>query len=156
MLPQSDYAHWFPESGGVPKQYTEADFVAALPRKLLAHPRGPIVFIGHLDTASLHGFVDVEAPHILERWHNRIAQFVKAVNQILQVQPSGLAMHDMNMKYAVCNALITNTYDRQHLGRLKWTPQLEANFLDNWISRGDAQNYMIFGDPAARLRVPIE
>lgn len=151
---QSDYAHWLPEEGGIPKQYTKADFIAALPRRLLAHPRGPIAFIGHLDTAFLHAFVDVETPHILERWHTRISQFVKAVNQILKVQPSGLAMHDMNMRYAVCNALITNTYDRERRGKLKWTDQLRSTFLDNWIIRGDAQNYMIFGDPAARLRIP--
>lgn len=150
---ESDYAHWLTE---VPEQYTDADFVAALPKRLLAHPRGPIAFIGHLDTAFLHGFADVEDPFILERWHTRIAPFVKAVDQLLGVQPSGLAMHDMNMRYSVCSAMITNTYDRQRRGRLTWTPRLEARFLDNWITRGDAQNYMIFGDPAVRLRIPAE
>jgi hypothetical protein len=148
---QSDYAHWLT---GVPEQYADADFVAALPKKLLAHSRGPIAFIGHLDTAFLHGFVDVETPHILDRWHTRIAPFVNAVNQLLRVQPSGLAMHDMNTRYAVCNALITSTNDRLRRGKLKWNAQLEARFLDIWITRSDAQNYLIFGDPAARLRIP--
>ena len=150
---QSDYAHWLE---GVPVQYTEKDFVAALPKRLLAHPRGPIAFIGHLDTAFLHGFADVEDPHILDRWHSRMAPFLKAVNQLLEVQPSGLAMHDMNTRYSVCNALLTNTYDRQRRGTLRWNSKLEARFLDTWITRGDAQNYMILGDPAARLRIPTE
>lgn len=150
---QSDYSHWL---DGVAEQYTEADFVAALPTKLLAHPRGPIAFIGHLDTAFLHGFADPDAPHTLDRWHTRIAPFVKAVNQLLEVQPSGFAMHDMNTKYALCNALITNTYDRLQRGKMRWNAQREARFLDNWITRGDAQNYMVFGDPGARLRIPAE
>lgn len=147
---QSDYAHWLT---GVPEQYTDADFVAALPKKLLAHPRGPIAFIGHLDTAFLHGFTDAEAPHILDRWHTRVAPFKSAVDQLLNVQPSGLAMHDMNTRYNACNALITDTYDRQQRGRLQWNDRLKARFLDTWIMRSDAQNYMIFGDPAAHLRI---
>ncbi|MGZ7111597.1 MAG: hypothetical protein ACXVIU_09810 [Halobacteriota archaeon] len=147
---ESDYAHWIDK---VPKKYTDADFVAALPKRLLAHPRGPIGFVGHLDTAFLHGFTDAEAPNILERWHSRIAPFKKAVDQLLSVQPSGLAMSDMCTRYSACNALITNTYDRQCRRRLTWTPELKARFLDTWITRSDAQNYMIFGDPAARLRI---
>lgn len=150
---ESDYAHWI---DGVPKQYTDADFVAALPKRLLAHPRGPIAYIGHLDTAFLHGFADAADPFILDRWHTRITPFKKAVDQLLGVQPSGLAMEDMNKRYSICNALITNTYDRQRRGKLKWTDSLRKRFLDNWIVRGDAQNYMVFGDPAARLRIPTE
>jgi hypothetical protein len=150
---ESDYAHWL---DGVPKKYTEADFIAALPKSLLAHPRGPIAFIGHLDTAFLHGFADAADPMILDRWHTRIAPFKKAVGQLLGVQPSGLAMEDMNKRYSICNALITNTYDRQRRGKLTWTEDLRERFLDYWITRGDAQNYLIFGDPAARLRIPTE
>jgi hypothetical protein len=148
---ESDYAHWY---DGVPEKYTDSDFVASLPKRLLAHPRGPAAYIGHLDTAWLHGFADAETPHIFDRWHTRIAPFVNAVNKLLQVQPSGLALEAMNKRYSVCNALITNTYDRERRGKLKWNEAREARFLDNWISRGDAQNYMVFGDPAARLRIP--
>jgi hypothetical protein len=148
---ESDYAHW---RTGVPKRYTDIDFVAALPKRLLAHPKGPIAFIGHLDTAFLHGFVDVEDPHILDRWHMRISPFVEAVDYLLSVQPSGLSMRDMNSRYSVCNALITNTYDRQKRGNLSWDAALEVRFLNSWITRSDAQNYMILGDPSARLRIP--
>jgi len=148
---ESDYSHWIE---GFPKNYTQADFVAALPKKLLAHPRGPIAFIGHLDTAFLHAFADPEAPHTLDRWHTRIAPFVSAVEHLLWVQPSGLAMQDLNMIFSASNMMITNTYDRYRRGRLQWNEDREARFLDTWITRSDAQNYMIFGDPAARLRIP--
>jgi hypothetical protein len=148
---ESDYAHWL---DGVPARYGDADFVAALPRKLLAHPRGPIAYIGHLDTAFLHAFADADAPEIAGRWHARIAPFVKALDELIGVQPSGLAMQDMSARYSVCNALITSTYDRQQRGSFAWTPESKAKFLDRWITRSDAQNYMVLGDPAARLRLP--
>ena len=32
--------------------------------------------------------------------------------------------------------------------------RLRERFIDAWITRSDAQNYMIYGDPAARLRIP--
>jgi hypothetical protein len=148
---ESDYTHWLED---MPEKYTEADFVAALPKVLLAHPRGPVAFIGHLDTAFLHAFTDQDDPYIMDRWHARISPFVHAVNMLLGVQPSGLAMETMNQKYSVCNAMLTNAYDRQRRGRLQWTPDLVRRFVDTWIIRGDAQNYMVFGDPAARLRMP--
>jgi hypothetical protein len=148
---ESDYTHWLQN---VPEKYAQEDFVAALPKRLLAHPRGPIAYIGHLDTAFLHGFADPGEPQTLDRWHTRIEPFVAAINRLLGVQPSGLAMEDMNNRYSVCNAILTNTYDRQQRGTLKWTDELGRRFLDYWIIRSDAQNYMIFGDPAAHLRIP--
>lgn len=148
---ESDYAHWL---NNAPEKYSSTDFVANLPKRLLAHPRGPIGYVGHADTAFLHAFADPNAPETLERWNNRIAPFVKAVDQLLAVQPSGFAMEEMGQRFSVCNALITSTYDRDRRGKVKWTPELRARFLDTWITRSDAQNYMVFGDPAARLRIP--
>jgi hypothetical protein len=151
---QSDYAHWMPEEGMMPRKYAEADFVAALPKRLLAHPMGPIAYVGHLDTAFLHGFTDQNDPYIMERWHWRMQPFVHVVDELLAVQPSGLAMEDMNKKYGISNIMLNSYYDKLKRGTLKWTPEAERRFVDTWIIRGDAQNYMVFGDPAARLRIP--
>ncbi len=151
---QSDYTHWIAEEGMMPRKYADADFIAALPKRLLAHSRGPIVYVGHLDTAFLHGFTDQNDPYLMERWHDRIQPFVHAVDQLLEVQPSGLAMEDMNKKYSISNIMLNGIYDRLQRGTFKWTPDTEKRFLDTWIIRSDAQNYMVFGDPAARLRIP--
>ena len=55
--------HWLQE----PTLNSERDFVAALPKRLLAHPRGPIAFVGHVDTAWFHGFDDPNNPLTVER-----------------------------------------------------------------------------------------
>jgi hypothetical protein len=149
----SEYSHWLGQAGRETKN-ADRDFVAALPKRLLAHPRGPIAYIGHLDTAFLHGFADVAAPETLDRWHNRIQPFVSAVRMLLEVQAPGLAMQSMNERYATLNALLANTYDRMQRGKMQWTDANTARFLDSWITRGDAQNYMVFGDPGACLRLP--
>ena len=148
---QSDYVHWL---RGMPRSYAAADFMAALPRQLIAHPRGPIAYVGHLDTAFLHGFADPREPTPKDRWNERIQPFVHAVDQLLGVQPSGLAMEDMGKRLRVANQLLMIYYDRQRRGALDLSPDASRRLVDNWIFRSDAQNYMIFGDPAARLRVP--
>ncbi len=148
---QSDYAHWL---DGVPEKYSDEDFTATLPKRLIAHPRGPVAYVGHLDTAFLHGFANQNEPRIADRWHTRIEPFVAAVERLLQVQPSGLAMQDMNNRFSLYNAMLIDAYDQEKRGALSWTPQSMAKFVDRWIIRSDAQNYMVFGDPAARLRIP--
>lgn len=146
---ESDYEHWF----GKPALNTEADFVAALPKRLLAHPQGPIGFVGHLDTAWLHGFDDPELPGLSENWNPRIEPFKKAIESLLAVQPSGQAMSPMSTRYDLYNAFLTNIYDRIQHGRLEVTPDFQKKFVNHFITRSDAQNYMVLGDPAAHLRI---
>jgi hypothetical protein len=147
---ESDFMHWL----GSPEINSDADFVAALPKKLLSHPRGPIAYVGHLDTAWLHGFMDPNLPELKERWDPRIVAFVKAVDLFLKVQPSGIAMSPMNDKYNVTNSVLSGVLDRMKRGKLDDTPEFQQKLSDLFITRSDAQNFMIFGDPAARLRIP--
>jgi hypothetical protein len=148
---ESDFAHWL---DGMPKRCADADFVAALPRALLAHPRGPIAYVGHLDTAFLHGFADATDELVAGRWHERMQPFVHAVNELLGVQPAGLAMEDMRRRLRVGNQLLASYYDRERRGRLAWDALTQRKLVDHWLWRTDALNYMVFGDPAARLRIP--
>ncbi len=150
---ESEFSHWNPS---VAKVNAQADFIAALPMQLLSNPHGPIAYVGHLDLAWLHGFDDPESPHILERWHARIEPFKKAVDMLLAAQPVGLAMADMTKKYDIGNAVLTSTYERLRKGKIKQTPEFYNRLASMFITRNYAQNYMILGDPAARLRIAAE
>jgi hypothetical protein len=39
-------------------------------------------------------------------------------------------------------------------GKIKETPEFYRKLVSTIITRDDAQNYMILGDPAVRLRIP--
>ena len=147
---ESDFRHWF---GGA-ELNSEQSFVAAFPRRLLSHPRGPIAFVGHVDTAWLHGFNDPDNPYLAERWSARIAPYKTALDTILACQPVGLAMSDLNKRFDYANAELTLTFDRMVRGRLEVTPALHKRLANTFIFRSDAQNYMVFGDPAAHARIP--
>jgi len=146
---ESDYMHWLK----MDTFNAKSDFVAALPKKLLAHSRGPLAFIGHVDTAWLHGFNDPEEPFIMERWHPRIAPYLNAVDELLACRPPGLAMREMCKRYDIANAQLTNTYDRLQRGKLKRTAEFKTRLASLFITRSDAQNYMVFGDPAVQPRI---
>ncbi|TIL42219.1 hypothetical protein [Mesorhizobium sp.] len=147
---ESDFWHW---GLGKTKLNTHADFIAALPKRLLAHPNGPVAYIGHVDLACLHGFVDPAKPHTLDRWQPRMEPFVSAVERLLKAQPVGLAMANMCKKYDICNALLTGTYEQIQRGKIQQTPDFHSRLSDAFITRTDAQNYFILGDPAVSLRI---
>jgi hypothetical protein len=62
-------------------------------------------------------------------------------------------MAAMNERYATTNAMLTGAYDRLMRGESQPTPEFWSKLADTFIQRSDAQNYMVFGDPAARLRI---
>jgi hypothetical protein len=151
---ESDYEHWFKELSF----NSSEDFIAALPKRLLAHPKGPVAYIGHLDTAFLDAFDDPNPDPFATKWHNRMSPFVYAVNKLLgEYNPVGISMEDMNKRYNVCNVLLTSYLDEQRRllanGKaINWNDFFDK-IIDIFILRSDAQNYMVFGDPAARLLI---
>jgi len=149
---ESDYEHWLSDKT---EQYGDEDFVAALPKKLLFHPKGPVIYIGHVDTAFLHAFTDPEEPYIFDRWHQRIVPFKAAIESLIGVDPCGRSMEEMNNQYSVGNAYLANFYDRLQRKPSEWTSEMKTRFVNAWIRRNDAMNYMIFGDPAASLRISV-
>jgi hypothetical protein len=151
-LAESDFAHWAPQ---IAKVNAKADFVGAFPKKLLSHPRGPIAFVGHVDVAMLHGFDDPNNPIPLDGpWSPRIAPFKRSLDQMIGVNPMGIAMEDMNGRYNILNAQLTGLLDRLQRGKVKVNADFQERLVSSFLMRSDAQNYLIFGDPAAHLRIP--
>jgi hypothetical protein len=148
---QSDFARWDPV---MVEQNAPVDFISALPKKLLAHPRGPIAYLGHIDTAYLHGFDDPDDPDLEKRWSPRLKPYMDALQGLLTVQPVGLALQNMNTRYNNANAYLTNIFDSSFGNGFNIRPDLMPRIASTYIFRNDAQNYMVFGDPAVRLRIP--
>jgi hypothetical protein len=79
---------------------------------------------------------------------------VALVEQIMKTQPVGWAMADMSKKYDWGNAVLLSAFNRLE-GYVDTPPdEFYERLIDIFIQRTDAQNYMILGDPAARVRIP--
>lgn len=119
----------------------ERPFLAALPQRLLGHPRGGMLaVIGHVERAWGCSF----------RWGESQAEpetFKSLVAQILSGKPVGLALDEVNERYAQIAAQLTGL-----LEKLKHNPKIDAHLIASlWLANNDARGYAVVGDPAARL-----
>ncbi len=143
----SDFIRYMPEGRGRQRLETAQgvqDFVAYLPKALLAHPRSrALAVVGHVDPAWVHAF---RGTVTRER---RIDPFGFTLARLLRGKPVGFALMSFKQKYTDISTDLLSLIERNQKTALLPDP---AEFMDLWICRNDAQNYVIIGDPAVRLR----
>lgn len=118
-------------------------FVAALPQRLLAHPKGSaLAVIAHVDRAW---GCSIQAPNTAGA---QIAPFRNSLGSIMDGDPVGHAVRDQfGGQFASLSAELLNSLAPGA------TPLKDVDLVTYWLERNDAQNYVTLGDPAVRLRV---
>ena len=109
-----------------------------------------------MDLAWLHAFDDPDHPELKKRWHPRLVPFRSAVETLFARRPTGFAMRDITTRYAFMNTALANVLEAKEGGEYEDTDEARNQLASDFITRCDAQNYFVFGDPAARLRIPRE
>lgn len=137
---QDDFAHHVLAR---PEDIAAHDFVARLPQRLLAHPRGgALAVIGHVERAWTSSFL----------WHGNTPQltvFEDVVRRLLDGQPVGSAMEPLGRRHAEMSTLLNDALEEIRFGQRM--DDLAVASL--WTAHHDARNYVILGDPAVRLAV---
>jgi hypothetical protein len=123
-------------------------FIAALPRRLLAHPKGAaLAAIGHIDRAW--GF-SMQSPGVTTP---QIAPFRNSIGSILLGTAVGRALcGQFGPRFAELSALLLSATSPMAPAAMKLQDRALVNA---WIERNDAQNYVLLGDPAVRIRNDI-
>lgn len=126
---------------GSPSPSAPEAFVACLPQKMLAHPKGgALAVIGHVDQAWACSFLWPEAG-------SQIRPFADVLHYLLDGWPVGAAMEPMNQRYAQLAAALGSLREKDRLG----TPVPDEELARLWTAANDARNYVILGDPAVKL-----
>lgn len=155
----SDLNHWVPEYN-LDVYIPQTAFVSSLHRRLLAHPRGPLACIGHVEPACIHSFLDPADPEKVVpdtaldvEWGERMRPFRTFVNRLMSGATVGYAMEEFGFLYnSLGNDLATGINRLIQMGVPPEHLEKEVRRLaTTWISRNDYQNYVVFGDPAARI-----
>jgi hypothetical protein len=121
---------------------TRASF-ARLPQTLLAHPNGgALAVIGHVDRAWAYSFQS-------SRGLPQTQSFRDVLSRLLSGHPIGSATDQFNLRWAGLSAELSDLIREMTFG-LKLS---ESQLASCWVARNDARNYILFGDPAVRLRV---
>jgi hypothetical protein len=120
-------------------------FIAALPRRLLAHPNGSaLAVIGHIDRAW--GF-SIQAP---KTRGPQIGPFRNSLGLILTGNPVGHALaQQFGARFAELSALLLSAVSPTAPPAMRPS---DRDLVTYWLERNDAQNYVMLGDPAARIR----
>jgi len=129
---------------------SDESFVAALPKKLIAHPKGPLGYIGHANSLYLSGFynLDTSIPDDLKR---DISPFESIFDYLFQNNTLGNSIEDMNDNAAMESDRFSDAILRFQGGDKNRETKLEI--VNSFFQSHDFDNYLIFGDPAIRLNI---
>jgi hypothetical protein len=118
-------------------------FLAALPRRLLGHPRGgALAVIAHVERAWGYSF----------KWQGTAAEpssFQNMLFQIMKGIPVGFATEHMNLRYAQFATMLSHDFEEA-----KFNAKYDSRKLStDWLASNDARGYALIGDPAVHLPV---
>jgi hypothetical protein len=126
-----------------PRILAPEPFVARLPQRMLAHPRGgALAVIGQIERAWAYPF--------LGRWSLRqVEPFEWTLRLLMDGYPVGFAMDWFNQRYGELGVDLTLAVQQMGYGE-KFSPEELAGV---WLANNDARNYAVLGDPAVRISV---
>ena len=109
---------------------------------MLSHTNGGALGVfGHVERAWPDSIVTTGAGA-------QLLPFVNALSYILIGNPLGFALKDFNERYMGQSTYLASLLEKKEYG----LPVSDADLVSAWMSRNDAEAYILFGDPAVRLR----
>ncbi len=132
------------EDDAAPRLLAPQPFVSRLPQRLLAHPRGALATIGHVDKAWGWSFY----------WRgagNQPDPFEAVLKSLMEGEPVGYAMRYFGDRYGQLAVDLSATLEAE-----RSTGEASNEIFDLWTATNDARSYAILGDPAVRMKVDGE
>lgn len=138
--PEADRFSYDP--GAPPQALAPNPFFSALPQALLSHPNGGALgVIGHVERAWQNSIITAGAG-------TQLLPFENAIGFIVGGLPLGWALKEFNDVFSASSVDLTNQIRDKNAG-LEVSDRKLAGL---WLERNDAEGYVLFGDPAVRVR----
>lgn len=131
----------FSRGAGQRMRIAEKPFVASLPRALLR--AGALAVVGHVERAWGYSFY-------WDRAGSQIQPYKNMLSYLMRGQPIGAAADWLNERYAELASDLALELDE--IEENGYRPNA-LKLATLWTANNDARNYVIIGDPAARMPV---
>jgi hypothetical protein len=128
---------------GSPKRLVDETMVARLPQAMLA--AGALAVVAHIDRAFACSFQN-------DRLGPQTQDMRDVVSRILRGFRLGQALDNFNLRWTILSAELSGLLRDRELDPARVPDALLANC---WLTRDDARNYLLLGDPAVRLRIDL-
>ena len=125
-------------------------FIAQIPKSVLANPRGPLAFMGHIDLAWTYSFQELDDGVL-----SRPSKFTGVLRSALKRDRVGVAFRELYRYLGQTESELAALYDEESAATLRggdYRPDL-ARRGHLWMLRQDLAAYVLLGDPAARLPI---
>ncbi len=127
--------------GGTPRAIAARDFVAGLPQRLLAHPRGgALAVVGHVDQTFQSSFLWQGAG-------SQLQTFESAFRSLLAGVPVGAVLEAFGQRLGEIAADLSGGAGPGGTGLQTGSPE----WTGLWLAHHDTRSYVLLGDPAVRL-----
>ena len=139
--PKSDRFSFDPPNP--PKQLAPNAFFSPLPKALLSAANGPaLAVIGHVERAWASS---IEPPGV----GPEIEPFQTALRSILAGDPVGMALGGFKDRFGISSGMLSTLL----AAKLNQSNVDDQKLADTWTLQNDSGAYLLFGDPAIRLRL---
>ncbi|WP_271623415.1 hypothetical protein [Bradyrhizobium sp. CCBAU 11430] len=126
---------------GRPVKLASAPFTARLPQQFLLS--GALAVLAHIDRAWSYSFRSGRSVPLVQEMRDVMVRILKG-------ERLGLATDQFNMRWSVLSGELADMMRARDLDARQVSDGILAN---RWVARNDARNYILFGDPAVRLRI---
>ena len=124
-----------------PVQIAKDTLVARLPQKILL--QGAQAVIGHIDRAWAYSFQTNTGQAMVQSFRDPLVR-------LLQGRRVGDALDVFDQRWSVLSGGLLTLIQNRDAMPSSVPPSVLAN---RWVARDDARNYVVLGDPAARLKI---
>jgi len=126
-----------------PRPIAAKAFVAALLQRLLGHPGGgALSVVGHVERAWAYS---IQPPQV----GPSLLPFRNFLSRVMKGEPVGHATRDFGDRFTAASVRLLEATGWDQSG----SPPDVIDLARVWLERNDARNYIVLGDPVARLRV---